>query len=263
MNNKKQIWIVTDIDGTLMDHNYDLSPAFDTLNLLKKLGIPVILCTSKTAQEVRLLRKEICLNDPFIVENGGAIYGDAEDLSHEWNIILGKSFKELRPKLDLISEDLGYKLRALNDLSFTEIKSLTGLKDNAIPRATAREWSVPFLTPPDRYAGKLLELAEEYQTTIYRGNRMSHLLGEGSHKGKAVIELKKFLNQPDVLIVALGDSQNDIPLLEIADQAIVVPGPKGPNSCFLDAIENGNYLLAPHAHAKGWAAALKSIIDSL
>ena len=263
MNNKYQVWIVTDIDGTLMDHNYDLSPALGTLNLLKKIGIPVIPCTSKTAKEVRLLRQEISLDDPFIVENGGAIYGDSKNHSKEWRIVLGESFAELRPKLDLISKELGYKLKAFNDLNFEEIESLTGLKNEAIPLAIAREWSVPFITPPDCFKEKLLKIADKYETTIYKGNRMSHLLGKGSHKGNAVIELKKFLKQPNVTIIALGDSQNDIPLLEVADKAIVVPGPNGPNPCFLNSIKNGDYLLAPYAHAKGWALAVSNLIQAL
>ena len=49
-------WVVTDIDGTLMDHNYNLDPALPTIKWLKELSIPVIPCTSKTASEVRDLR---------------------------------------------------------------------------------------------------------------------------------------------------------------------------------------------------------------
>ena len=212
MNNLNNLWIVTDIDGTLMDHNYDFTPAIETFKLLKDRGIPVIPCTSKTASEVRLLRKKIGLNDPFIVENGGAIYGDKQDSSGEWRLVLGESFATLRPKLDAISRDLGFKLRALNDLSFEEVEALTGLKNDSILKAMEREWSVPFLTPPMEYLDKLYKLSTNYQTNIFQGNRMSHLLGKGSHKGNAVAELKKFLDYPNVIVIALGDSQNDLPL---------------------------------------------------
>ena len=68
------LWVVTDVDGTLMDHSYDLTPAKKAINILKSLEIPIILCTSKTAAEVKLIRKEVCLRDPYIVENGAAIY---------------------------------------------------------------------------------------------------------------------------------------------------------------------------------------------
>ena len=53
MSYESKYWIVTDLDGTLMDENYDISPARKTLKLLNDLNIPVIPCTSKTASEVR------------------------------------------------------------------------------------------------------------------------------------------------------------------------------------------------------------------
>ena len=46
MIENSSIWVVSDVDGTLMDHSYDLSPAKETIKKLQKLSIPVILCTS-------------------------------------------------------------------------------------------------------------------------------------------------------------------------------------------------------------------------
>ena len=89
MSKNSKYWIVTDLDGTLMDENYDISPARKTLNLLSELNIPVIPCTSKTASEVRYFRKQNGLTDPFIVENGAAVYGTNENNSSEWELILG------------------------------------------------------------------------------------------------------------------------------------------------------------------------------
>ena len=61
-----QWWVVTDLDGTLMDHHYDWSPAEPAIRRLQKAGIPVIPCTSKTAEEVIRFRHELDLHDPFI-----------------------------------------------------------------------------------------------------------------------------------------------------------------------------------------------------
>ncbi len=44
MIENSSIWVVSDVDGTLMDHSYDLSPARETIKKLQKLSIPVILC---------------------------------------------------------------------------------------------------------------------------------------------------------------------------------------------------------------------------
>ena len=47
-------WVVTDLDGTLMDDHYDWTPAESVIRWLQSLAVPVIPCTSKTAEEVRL-----------------------------------------------------------------------------------------------------------------------------------------------------------------------------------------------------------------
>ncbi len=261
ISNKSTLWIVTDIDGTLMDHNYDLTPALPVIKCLQDLSIPLIPCTSKTASEVRAIRKEICLKDPFIVENGGAIYGNYSSSLDEWELVLGRSYKYLRSKLDLISKEVGYVLRPLNDLSVKEINQLTGLKGRSIDLALDRQWSVPFLNPPDEVYQLILETAKKFDSTIFKGNRMSHLLGKGSHKGKAVIELKKFLNNRAAKVIALGDSQNDLPLLEVADIAVVVPGKDGPNVALKPGLDKGEFLLAPAPHSEGWALAVKALID--
>ena len=88
------LWVVSDVDGTLMDHSYDLKPAKETIKTLQKLSIPVILCTSKTASEVKVIRKELNLTDPYIVENGAAIYGESLDKVNG-KIILGKKYEVL------------------------------------------------------------------------------------------------------------------------------------------------------------------------
>ena len=42
MKNNSKYWIVTDLDGTLMDEDYDISPARKTLKMLAELNIPVM-----------------------------------------------------------------------------------------------------------------------------------------------------------------------------------------------------------------------------
>tara|TARA_Y100001968_G_scaffold324496_1_gene363989 strand:+ start:47967 stop:48767 length:801 start_codon:yes stop_codon:yes gene_type:complete len=254
------LWIVTDIDGTLMDHEYDLSPALKTLEYLKLNNIPVILCTSKTAAEVKLIRNNIANNDPYIIENGGAIYGSKNDSSEEWELVIGRSFNDLRPILDILSSEINYSLTALTDLSYSEVEKLTGLTGIDIELALDRKWSVPFLNPPIIYQEKLYSLLDKYDINIFQGNRMSHLLGKDSHKGKAVNKLKEYLDNPYVKIIALGDSPNDLPLLKIADEAIVVPGNNGPNKKLEKEIKNCNFHLAPAPHARGWAIAVNQIL---
>ena len=75
--------------------------------------------------------------------------------------------------------------------------------------------------------------------TVVQGNRMGHLLGPGISKGKALATLKRHLGAEHVKVLALGDSPNDLPLLEVADIAVVVPGPDGPHSALSSGIAAG------------------------
>ena len=103
----------------------------------------------------------------------------------------------------------------------------------------------------------LKQLASERGLQVVQGNRMSHLLGAGSHKGRALEELKRHQGKSDALVLGLGDSPNDVPLLEAVDQAVVVPGAHGPHPVFADAIASGRYQLAPAPHGEGWALAVR------
>ena len=246
-----------------MDENYDISPARKTLNLLNKLDIPVIPCTSKTASEVRYFRKENRLFDPFIVENGAAIYGFNENNSSEWELVLGKSYNELRDILNNISKRVKFHLTPLNDLNKNQIFELTGLPDEGIIMALDRQWSVPFLNPPLEIFEKIKLVCESYNVHVFKGNRMSHLLSNESHKGEAVNKLKIHLQNNDVKIIALGDSQNDLPLLYYADISIVIPGKYGPNKFLQNGIEKGHFRLANAPHAKGWSNSVEDVINKI
>ena len=263
MSNNSKYWIVTDLDGTIMDENYDISPARKTLKTCAELNIPVIPCTSKTASEVRYFRKENGLLDPFIVENGAAIYGSNENNSSEWELVLGESYSKLKIILETISKIVNFQLIPLNDLNQKQIFELTGLSDQAIIRALDRQWSVPFLNPPDNIFEKIKLICKQYNVHVFKGNRMSHLLSSKSHKGEAVNKLKLHLQNKDVKIIALGDSQNDLPLLEYADISIVIPGKHGPNKYLQNGIDNGSFRLANFPHSKGWSNSVQDIINNI
>ena len=92
---------------------------------------------------------------------------------------------------------------------------------------------------------------------------MSHLLSSNSHKGEAVNKLKLHMNNKDVKIIALGDSQNDIPLLEYGDISIVVPGKNGPNKYLQNGIDKGSFRLANAPNAQGWSNSIEEVINNI
>ena len=262
MKKNSNLWVVSDVDGTLMDHSYDLTPAKETIKILQKLSIPVILCTSKTASEVNVIRKELNLTDPYIVENGAAIYGESlKKVNGE--IILGKKYEFLEEILNFISKEIDYKLIPLNNLNDIEAAELTGLKGNSLNLMRDRHWSMPFLNPPNFLEEKINICCAKFKVDIFKGNRMSHLLSTNSNKGKAINALKKYSNIQNIKIIGLGDSPNDLPLLLNSDIRIVIPGVEGPNLILIDQLKDLEFTLASEPNGYGWKNEINKIINNL
>jgi len=256
------LWIVSDVDGTLMDHSYDLTPAKETIKTLQTLSIPVILCTSKTASEVKIIRRELNLTDPYIVENGAAIYGESlEKVNGE--IILGKKYELLEETLNFISKEIDYKLIPLNNLTDQEATDLTGLKGNSLTLMRDRHWSLPILNPPSFLEERIKTCCKRFNVDIFKGNRMSHLLSKNSNKGLAINALKKYSNIQDLQIIGLGDSPNDLPLLLNSDVRIVIPGIDGPNLKLIDQLKDFEFILATKPNGYGWKNEINKLINKL
>src|SRR5262249_7819522 len=67
--------VFTDLDGCLLDSvPYTYEPAVPALEALRAQGIPLVLVSSKTRAEIEPLRKQLDHHDPFIVENGAAVF---------------------------------------------------------------------------------------------------------------------------------------------------------------------------------------------
>ena len=252
-------WVVTDLDGTLLDHTYDWAPAETALRWLQQRGIPVIPCTSKTAEEVREFRAAAQLDDPYIVENGGAIHGSSET-GEDWEEALGPGWSALKPQLSELARELGEPLQPLDELTDEEGDRLLGLSGERLQQAQRRRWSVPFVPPSLQIQPRLEAVASGRGLAVVRGNRMCHLLGADVSKGRALKVLKQQVGSPGVKVLALGDSPNDLPLLEVADLAVVVPGPAGPHPELSVNVANGRFQLARDVHGAGWAEAVRRLL---
>jgi len=262
MIDNSSLWVISDVDGTLMDHSYDLTPAKETIKFLQKLSIPVILCTSKTAAEVKVIRKDLNLSDPYIVENGAAIYGESLKKVNG-KIILGQKYETLEEILNFISKEIDYKLIPLNNLTDQEATQLTGLKGDSLNLMRDRHWSMPFLNPPSFLEEKINICCKKFKVDIFKGNRMSHLLSKNSNKGKAINALKEYSNLQNIQIIGLGDSPNDFPLLLNSDIRVVIPGIDGPNLNLLDQLKDFDYTLASEPNGYGWKNEINKLIKKL
>ena len=236
MNNRKII-VFTDLDGTLLDHStYSFYEAEEALELLREEGVPLIFCSSKSRDEIKVYRKKLSNNEPFISENGGAIfipegYGglkcEYDKIDDGYLVIeIGSEYQTLVDAFEKIKRRAGLNIKSITEFTIDEIVWLTGLSGEEAFLAQKREYMLPFII----YGGEddvriikdeILSLGLNYT----EGARFVHLMG-GNDKGKAVKILtdifKKNYPETEITTVGLGDSLNDLPMLEVVDKAFLV-----------------------------------------
>jgi mannosyl-3-phosphoglycerate synthase len=238
--------VFTDLDGTLLHPTtYSYAPALETLRKLQSRNIPIVFCSSKTHSEQLFLRQELGIADPFIVENGAAVFipkkyfhlpMSYDRVSNDFLIIeLGMPYERLKLKLAKVIETVREKLAknawlgaldisAFGDISVEDVARETGLGLQAAERARQREYSETMKIHGGRQAVEyFLSEIKKAGLTYAFGGRFYTVSG-GNDKGKAVkalIELYK-LNRGAVHTLGIGDSDNDVQMLAVVDSPTLV-----------------------------------------
>lgn len=235
-----QLIIFTDIDGTLIDlTTYSFAEAAPAVTVVLARHIPLILCSSKTRAEQMHLRQALGIGDPFIVENGSAIFIPpgllpfefAHRLMGGWPVIeLGVTAVTIQAALTAVRHETGLLFQGFADLSAAEVAAITGLDEAAAVRAQQREYSETIVTP--LAVPELAQLATALAAkglAIVSGGKFYTVTGAGSDKGTAVTHLTALYRQKfgHVTTIGLGDSANDRPLLTAVDQPYLVQKPGG------------------------------------
>lgn len=233
----KKLIIFTDLDGTLLDYSaYSFEPALQGLKLIREKNIPLIFCSSKTKKEIEYYREKTKNNHPFIAENGGGIFIPKEyfdsglevpefKITEEDNYLvirLGAKYSNIRKAVkELISE--GFDIKGFGDMTPKELAEFTNMSEKEAEMAKERDFDEPFI-----YKGPSYKLPKLLGSINKKGFRFTqgkfyHILGS-SNKGMAVsILINLYKNKfGEIKTIAIGDSPNDIPMLQMVDHPVVV-----------------------------------------
>ena len=260
--------VFSDLDGTLLDHyTYSFAPARPALDRLKREGIPLVMVSSKTRREIEILRQDMAVEDPFVPENGGAIFipesaglptpAGAQKRDGYLVIVLGRPQDELGRAVDALSRDV--PLRAFSRLAPREAAELTGLSLERAAAAVAREFGEALiLDDPDFPEEKLRQRVEALGLRLTKGGRFYHLLGEND-KGRAAAILADLYRRrwPDLVTAAVGDAPNDQALLAAADRPFLVAGPDGRHR----EVDVPGLIKIPRPGPAGFARAVETLLS--
>ncbi len=266
----KQYLVFTDLDSTLLDHDdYGYEPVRPLVRELEQGGIPLIFNSSKTQVESLHLREELDNRHPFIFENGGGLaipeaYFDhiMPELAPEAGYLLqlfGADYGSIRRILLDLREEKGYPFRGLGDMDEAEIGRHTRLSGAAAERAWLRRSSEPLIWQgdPERLHAFSHDL-REHGLKLVRGGRFLHVMGR-TDKGRAMkwllAQYRQRFQKP-LHVIALGDSDNDRPMLELAETAIVIPHRDGSHL----EMEHPDLITADTPAPRGWVRGLAQVL---
>lgn len=205
------------------------------------------------------LARELELNQPLICENGGVVYWPDKPESAQVEI-LGTPRPEILQLLGKLSERFSF--RSFETLGLSGIQETTGLSEEAARRAADRTTNEPLLWEDQE--SRLPEFEQELTEaglTLTKGGRFWHVAGQ-VNKGSGLTLVKNALAESastPFISVALGDSPIDLPMLELADIACIIPGREGTPNIQLN---HPHLKIATLPGSAGWNEVLLNLMDS-
>lgn len=250
-----QEWVVvTDLDGTLLDHDtYSWEPAVEAIEMLKQHGVPLVFSSSKTLAEMRVLAGEVGIHHPMIVENGAAVaWPDGDGYRVE---TLGRPREEVIELAHEIQGKYGWRFQGFSDWSASDVSRIAGLELDKAALSLDRHGTEPILwkDSDDAYQAFVAELAK-HDVRALSGGRFIHLMGDFDKADGLRLVRESLAKQSGcaIKVLALGDSPNDAAMLSAADVAVRIRSAKSAEM----EVDCPILLQPEHPGPSGWAEAV-------
>ena len=265
MNLNYRSLVFSDLDGCFLDHfDYQFDHALYQAEKLQELGIPLIFNSSKTSSEIKSLCGKIENRHPFIAENGAAILIPENYFScleqEKTSTPRYEVFQFSRGRehwldcIDSLKLDFGRDFVNFHDLKLCDVMDLTGLPEKAAIEAMDRQYSEPimWLGSPMRRA-KFISSLQLKGATVRQGGRFLSV-GGNCDKGKSLIWLRELytrqLSIKTINDLAVGDSENDLPMLEATMEALLI---RSPSHAFPEVKRDIGLYKSRNFGPRGWA----------
>lgn len=232
--------VAIDIDGTLVAENKIIEkPVNDAIQRVVQAGIKVVLCTGRPLPGAQPYVEELALNkvDDYMITYHGALVQRSDTLEtilhHELTYQDLLNWRELTHSLDR-------NIQAVrNDGVFTDMRDLDYFKlmesyFNNIPLRIRKMdemnqdllFSKLFMGDDarklDHFEEVIPDFFREKYTILRSGPNSLEILNKKASKGQSLSELADLLNIPQERIMAIGDSGNDIDMVEFAGLGVAM-----------------------------------------
>jgi mannosyl-3-phosphoglycerate phosphatase family protein len=256
--------VFSDLDGSLLDHHtYAFDAAKPALEKLRANNIPLVLVSSKTRAEIEGIRASLGNTEAFIVENGAAVYlpkslgGDppagCKDSDTYWvyEATAGRAHW-----LELIASAGVHhhgQYQTFHAAGTQGIQAMTGLTTAEAAAANLRDYSEPvaWLGSADDKQRFVADL-KAAGASVQQGGRFLSVSGD-CDKGRAVLWLRQYYQQLHqvgaVTDIAIGDSGNDVAMLEVAGTALLI---RSPNHNFPSLQRTAEVMRSDNQGPLGW-----------
>lgn len=269
---QSQYLVFTGLDGSMFDSaSSDIKEISPALKLLRDCKIPLIATTDKTAEEVLAILQVFNMGDPFIVENGGAIYIPEDAFTITFNyqktvdhyrvIELGIQHDLVLEQIVKLREEMGYNIIGLSEMSPEQASKLGTFTLEDIRTARMRQYSEPVIVEGEPDEQQRMN-AEIERMNLRIGPRANHLMITGDHdEGSAVRFLVQLYREEfadrQITTIGLGDDRLNAPMLYAVDIPVLVRKPDGR---FDEQVGRRGLRFTRSPGAVGWNQAIIALI---
>ncbi len=219
--------VAVDVDGTLLDHDGTLPPARrDAVRALTAAGVPIVMATGKLWSSIRGLWELLELPGPHVTCNGGAVVG------------ADGTFHHVDPLDGAVADDVVAVLRARSIPHAVYLADGTLVTDRVRPEHDVLPLlGEPMPTTADRDGrevikvlsileadaeGDLRLLAADRARVQRTGHRFLEWNSPTADKASGLRRVVAALGCTLEGVVAIGDAENDVPMLRAAGTGVAV-----------------------------------------
>lgn len=229
------ILLCTDLDGTLLSSESIVSEEnIKAINYFKEQGGKFTFVTGRVPKGAGLMRKWVEPNAPIVVFNGAGVY-DFEKEELLWGTYLTEDAKKVVEYVEERTPDFGLVVctdenvyfPAMNDWVDEYYKLENFPLDQTPWREIKDKWKKALFVINSEIMPIVMEAVEKsgYKDHFHFVRSCANyyeMLPKGENKGTGLEKLCKITGIPREKVIAVGDNENDIEMIEYAGLGVAV-----------------------------------------